>query len=74
MNVEFCNYDSEETSVYVGQDTMSKGTTHIAIENDDGGEGIKIYMSDDEVQDFINKLQKSLNNRKIEKARSERKF
>jgi hypothetical protein len=64
MNVIYNSYSPNETDVCVGQDTMSKGTTHIAIENSGGDDGIYIYMSDDEIQDFIIKLQISLNERK----------
>lgn len=64
MVIEFYDYD-DETDVEVAQDTMTKSTTHIAIEN--SNDLIKLYMSDDEVQEFINKLQKSLDRRREKK-------
>ena len=49
------------------QDTLSSSTLHVSIENnysEDREESINIYMSEDEIQYFINKLQSSLNKRK----------
>lgn len=64
MVIEFYDYD-DETNVGVAQDTMTKSTTHIEIEN--SNDLIKLYMSEDEIQEFINKLQKSLDDRRGKK-------
>lgn len=62
MNIQFYNYEKDETEVIVEQDGMSKSSLNLTVQNDDGGESISIYMSEDEIQDFINKVQRALNN------------
>lgn len=64
MNIAFYNYDKDETEITVEQDDMSKSSLNLSVQNDDGTESISIYMSEDEIQDFINKAQKSLDSYK----------
>ncbi|MGG0667816.1 hypothetical protein ABE073_04720 [Lederbergia citrisecunda] len=60
MNLEFYEYDDKETDVYVARQTLSDSTFHIGIENYDSGDAIRIYMTPEDAQQFIHKLQKSL--------------
>lgn len=58
MDVVFHKYD-KETEVVVEDDDISGGT-HLLIQNNKGEDSIKIYMSIEEIEGFIKKVDKSV--------------
>lgn len=53
----------QEFDVNVAQKGLSKGTLHLAIETNDGD--VDMFMSVEQIQEFLNLAQKSLDEYKL---------